>query len=45
MMEPAQDRNIEDGVRIVDQQFARSLRLQFESLIGRGLVRRVARLR
>lgn len=43
LTEAAQDRNIEAGVLLDDPQFSRTLRLQFESLIDRGHVRRLTR--
>lgn len=43
LTEAAQDRNIEAGVLLDDPLFARSLRLQFESLIDRRHVRRLTR--
>jgi phosphatidylserine/phosphatidylglycerophosphate/cardiolipin synthase-like enzyme len=45
LTEAAQDRNIEAGVLLDDPVFARGLRKQFESLIDRGYVRRVAEKR
>lgn len=42
LTEAAHGRNIEAGVLLNDQVFARSLRRQFESLIDRGYVRRLA---
>lgn len=42
LTEAAQDRNIEAGVLLEDPIFARSLRRQFESLVDRGYVRRLA---
>ena len=41
LTEAAQMRNIEAGVLLDDPAFARSLRMQFESLIDRGFVRRL----
>ncbi|WP_437939474.1 DISARM system phospholipase D-like protein DrmC [Sorangium sp. So ce341] len=41
LTEAAQARNIEAGVLLEDGMFARALRRQFESLIDRGLVRRL----
>ncbi|MBM4319748.1 MAG: phospholipase [Deltaproteobacteria bacterium] len=43
LTEAAQERNIEAGVLLEDPAFARSLRMQFESLIERGFVRRMTR--
>ncbi len=42
LTEAAQDRNIEAGVLLEDPVFARSLRRQFESLVDRGYVKRLA---
>lgn len=41
LTEAAHERNIEAGVFLDDAVFAKELRLQFEALIGRGLVRRL----
>lgn len=43
LTEAAQGRNIEAGVLLDDPVFARSLGMQFESLIDRGYVRRLTR--
>jgi phosphatidylserine/phosphatidylglycerophosphate/cardiolipin synthase-like enzyme len=42
--EAAQERNIEAGVRLESPVFARALRAQFETLIDRGALRRLASL-
>jgi phosphatidylserine/phosphatidylglycerophosphate/cardiolipin synthase-like enzyme len=41
LTEAAQVRNIEAGVLLQNAVFAKELRLQFEALINRGLLRRV----
>lgn len=43
LTEAAQERNIEAGVLLEDPIFARALRMQFESLVDRGYVRRLTR--
>jgi len=43
LTEAAQSRNIEAGVLLEDAVFARTLRRQFESLINRGVVKRLTR--
>ncbi|MEZ4394218.1 MAG: DISARM system phospholipase D-like protein DrmC [Polyangiales bacterium] len=43
LTEAAHGRNIEAGALLIDPRFARSLRIQFESLINRGYVRRLSR--